>query len=195
MQRADLALCSWLFVSLSPGFSYSWYSVLRQLGPHSEGAWGILPAWHAYKVGELTSPCICSSFSPAFVAGTISNHIGHSKNCQGYEAGANNSPTIREDWQVSCVRHALANRQAFTRIQKTDLARMHYRTFQLTVCFSLKKKAPIFQTQRGMYRFWSSRWHYSLQQKSWNNSFLNRVQNQFWYSQQQNSMRPLKRVG
>ena len=135
------------------------------------GAWGILPAWHAYKVGKLTSPCICSSFSPAFVAGTVSNHVGHSKNCQGYEAGANNSPTIREDWQVSCVRHALANRPAFTRIQKTDLARIHYRTFQLTVRLSLKKKStPYFRHKEVCTdSHTSSRWHYSLQQKNWNN--------------------------
>lgn len=113
------------------------------------GAWGILPAWHAYKVGELTSPCICSSFSPAFVAGTVSNHTGHSKNCQGYESGANNNPTIREDWQISCVRHALANRPAFTCIQKTGLASIHYRTFQLTVCLSLKKKAPHISETKG----------------------------------------------
>lgn len=113
------------------------------------GAWGILPAWHAYKVGELTSPCICSSFSPAFVAGTVSNHTGHSKNCQGYESGANNNPTIREDWQISCVRHALANRPAFTCIQKTGLASIHYRTFQLTVCLSLKKKAPQISETKG----------------------------------------------
>lgn len=59
-----------------------------------KGAWGILPACRAYKRGELTLPCICSSFSHAFGAGSMSNDSGHATDNQDYRSVANNSPTI-----------------------------------------------------------------------------------------------------
>lgn len=90
-----------------------------------KGAWGILPAWCAYKRGELTLPCICSSFTHAFVAGSISNYSAHPMNNQDYRSVAKNSPTILEHWQVSHVRHALANKPSFTPIQNTGWVRMH----------------------------------------------------------------------
>lgn len=129
VQRADSALCRLLFVSLSPALvtHHIPESKLRQTCSWArtvKGAWGIPPARCACKVRELTTLCICSSFSHAFVAGGISNHSGHPMNYQGYTPGANYSPTILGDGQVSCVRHAPANKQAFTLVQNSDWAGM-----------------------------------------------------------------------
>lgn len=97
---------------------------------------------------------------------------------------ANHSPAVPGDWQVSCVRHALANRSAFTLIQNTDWARMNYRVCKFTVCLSLKKKKKgggphISNTgPKGIHKEvctdprTSSRRHDSLRQKSWSNSHL-----------------------
>ena len=155
MWRADPALCSRLFASLAPALVTHdiWESNLFQTcswARTGKDAWGILPAWRAYKVGKIIIPCICSSFSRAFVAGSVSNHSGHPTNHEGYRSGANHSPAVLGDWQVSCVRHALANKSAVTHIQNTDWARMNYTIFKFTVCLSLKKKKkrdPIFPTQ------------------------------------------------
>lgn len=84
-QRAGPALCSLLFVSLALALvthdiQESNLTQTCSCAHTVKGAGGILPAWRAYKLGGLTIPCICSSFSPAFVAGSISNHNGHLMN-------------------------------------------------------------------------------------------------------------------
>lgn len=81
MQRADPVLCSLLFVSLSLALLTHDIQESNRIQTCScahtvKGAWGILLAWCACKIGEFHIPCICSSFSHAFVAASISNHSG-----------------------------------------------------------------------------------------------------------------------
>lgn len=136
MQRADPALCSLLFVSLSLALVTHDIQESNLIQTCScarivKGAGGIMPAWCAYKLGELTIPCICSSFLSAFVAGSISNNNGHLMNNPDYRSVTNDSPAMLRDWQVSHIRHTPSHKPAFTFIQNTDRARMHKWIFKL----------------------------------------------------------------